>query len=237
MGRMTERLRNFFKFYGSKWRIAPKYPAPRYPLIVEPFAGSASYSTLHYDRRVLLCETDLEVAALWGWLIATPAKTIRALPVGLPEGLDLRTLDVPHGGRLLIRYNQRVGQSRCWTVSKWGSASGFWTKRIREQVARQADQIRHWRVWPGSLLDQDPATLPEATWFLDPPYQTQAKVYGDPPDFERLADWARRLRGQVIVCEAPGATWLPFRPLCETRAGPTGAGGGKASQELIWTND
>jgi hypothetical protein len=40
-------VRPFFSFFGSKWRVAPHYPAPERDLIIEPFAGSAGYSLRH----------------------------------------------------------------------------------------------------------------------------------------------------------------------------------------------
>jgi hypothetical protein len=32
-------LRPFFPYYGSKWSLAKRYPAPRYDRIIEPFAA------------------------------------------------------------------------------------------------------------------------------------------------------------------------------------------------------
>lgn len=229
-----------FKFYGSKNRIIRHYPAPQYPVIVEPFAGSASYALQYPDRDVLLAEIDPDVAALWAWLIQATEHDVRSLPIGLPAGLDIRTLDIPHGARLLIRYNQRVGRSRCWTTSKWGHLSGFWDAARRDRVARMAPRIKHWRVVARSMVGWMPRT--PATWFIDPPYQGQATVYGPAPDFSILADWCRRLPGQVIVCEAPMKNgelpgWLPFQQLTLARSGPAGKGDGHQQRpELIWTN-
>lgn len=236
---MPARIGPFFKYYGSKYRIAPKYPEPLHDCIVEPFAGSASYATLHAARQVILCETDAEVAALWSWLIATPGEEIAALPAGLPMGLDIRTLDVPAGAKLLIRQWQRVGHAKCWTVSKWGHLSGFWCERTRDRIAAQVESIRHWRVLAGSPLNFDGAS-PPATWFIDPPYQMQPTVYGNAAlDYAALGAWVRRLPGQAIVCEAPGADWLPFRQFTLARSGPGGAGNSHQifRQELIWTSE
>lgn len=230
-----KRLGPFFKYYGSKYRIAPKYPAPAYGTIVEPFAGSASYATLYADRQVILADTDPEVAALWRWLVSVSAADVRKLPVCLPVGLDLRTVDARPEAQLLMRYWQRVGMSKCWTVSKWGHMSGFWCAKTRDRVADQLSQIRHWRVLADDLTAWD--LTHEATWFIDPPYQTQATVYKNAaPDFERLGAWCRTRRGQVIVCEAPGATWLPFQHLCDATVGPGGGGNGRhRAPELVWT--
>ena len=39
-----------FAYYGAKHELARKYPRPRYPLIIEPFAGAAGYSC-HWAHR------------------------------------------------------------------------------------------------------------------------------------------------------------------------------------------
>lgn len=233
---MGKRLRPFFKYYGSKYRIAPKYPKPLHGMIVEPFAGSASYATLYADRQVILADTDPEVAALWRWLTQVPSADIRKLPAPLPHGLDIRTLPECEEAKLLIRYWQRVGMSKCWTVSKWGHMSGFWCAKTRDRIADQVEQIRHWRVLADDLTVWD--LQHEATWFVDPPYQTQATVYGNAaPDFAALGAWCQTRRGQVIVCEAPGATWLPFKHLTMAVVGPGAQGQShEARPELYWTN-
>lgn len=239
--------RSIFKFYGSKHRIIPHYPAPAYPLIVEPFAGSASYALRYPEHEVLLVEKDPEVAAVWKWLLeeASPAD-VRALPVDLPVGADLRALpqtrDLPLGAQLLIRYNQRVGMSKCWTVSSWGNRRGFWAAPDRDGIAERLPGLKHWQILEGSIVDA-PITGP-ATWFVDPPYEAQPTVYrNEAPDFPALGQWCREREGQVIVCEAPYPdgrypSWLPFRKLCDARVGPGGGGKSHAVRsELIWTND
>ena len=37
----SDRLKPFFTFYGSKWRVAPIYDSPMCEAIVEPFSGAA----------------------------------------------------------------------------------------------------------------------------------------------------------------------------------------------------
>jgi hypothetical protein len=234
---LTKRLGPFFKYYGSKYRIAPQYPAPKFRDIIEPFAGSASYSTLHASHQVILVERDPDISAVWKWLINADASAVRALPHSLPQGLDIRDLDVPHEAKLLIRQWQRVGHAKCWTISKWGHMSGFWCETTRDRIAAQVSAIRHWQVYECDITAYD--LQQAATWFLDPPYQTQATVYGgEGTNFQRLARWTHTRRGQVIVCEAPGADWLPFRHLTNATVGPSGSGKCHAKRaELIWTND
>lgn len=234
--------RSVFKYYGSKHRIIPHYPAPRHNLIVEPFAGSASYSLRYPGNDVLLCETDDEVAELWRGLLAASPSEVRDLPVNLEVGLDIRSLPIPLWAQYLIKYNQRVGMSKCWTVSSWGNRSGFWSAKDRDSLAERLPAIKHWQIFHGSIVDAPITGV--ATWFVDPPYEAQATVYKNAaPDFPALGQWCREREGQVIVCEAPHPdgrlpTWLPFRHLTYARVGPSGSGKSHAERsELIWTND
>jgi hypothetical protein len=84
----------------------------------------------------------------------------------------------------------------------------------------------------------------EATWFVDAPYQrtregwwSQGMGYGPgctsaDLDHGELAAWCRSRRGQVIVCEQAGASWLPFRPLSGSRCS-----NGRRRMEVVWTDD
>lgn len=236
------RLRPFFKYPGSKHTLAKRYPRPRYDVVVEPFAGSAQYSTLHYERQVLLIESDPEIAQLWHWLVTVDPDVVARLPVDLPHGEDIRTLGLPsRGAELLVRAWQRVGSNNCWTVSKWcGLNSGMWSARTRDAIASQVEKIRHWKVLH-LKFDPSLAGVPaeNATYFIDAPYQSIPDIYrSEPLDYRALASYCKRLKGQVIVCEAGGAKWLPFRFLAVARAGRTKQGGTRnLSVELLWMND
>jgi len=58
--------------------------------------------------------------------------------------------------------------------------------------------------------------------------------YGsDRIDFAHLGEWCRARQGQVIACEAQGATWLPFQPLASTKTTRKG----RRSAEAVWTTE
>jgi hypothetical protein len=57
-------IRPYFVYYGGKWRAAPRYPAPRHDVIVEPFAGSAGYALRYHERKIILVEKDAVLAEL-----------------------------------------------------------------------------------------------------------------------------------------------------------------------------
>jgi hypothetical protein len=119
-------------------------------------------------------------------------------------------------------------------VAMQGRTCVGWSEARRARVAEQMPKIRHWRVIHGSYQD---APDTEASWFVDPPYRGQPGshyIHGpDAIDYDDLAGWCRSRRGQVTVCEAEGATWLPFRPLGEIKSGPRK----RVSPEAVWTNE
>lgn len=106
-----------------------------------------------------------------------------------------------------------------------------WNEATRARIASQVDAIKHWRVIEG---DYNEAPDIEATWFVDPPYNNKAGSYyiHSDIDYPELGKWCQGLRGQVVVCENDGATWLPFRHFRNIKAGPAK----RVSAESIWTN-
>ncbi len=248
-----------FKYFGSKYRSSKYYPAPRYPLIIEPFAGGAGYSLRYREHNVLLCDIDREVIDLWAWLIAADPKEIAAMPVtGLVTGQDIRTLGLSDGAAQLMRRWQRTGHCSSWTISNittgesaWcaehgvgqaGGNTGMWHRNTRDYLVVAVEEIRHW-----SAVCESYENLPlvEATWFIDPPYDNTGKdglrggyKHGK-VDYSRLAEWCRSLPGQVIVCEQLGADWLPFRSSHEVSGirGKMRGQAGTRSQEVVWCSD
>ena len=231
------RLRPFFSYYGGKWRIAPKYPQPRFPVVIEPFAGSAGYSLRYPDRQIVLGEKSPVIAGTWKYLIRTPAQEILRLP-DIEEGQDVQDLPLPQEARWLIGWwLTRGATAPNRTLSAWGRnpeyAGQFWGERARQRIASQVDFIRHWKVWEGDYTRLGGT----ATWFVDPPYQIAGKHYKEQPTcFEALGSWCRSRRGQVMVCENEGASWLPFKPFLDAKANESKTGG-KVSKEAIWTNE
>ena len=47
-----------FYLHGRKGRAASTYPAPEYPLVIEPFAGSMGYSLHHRPPNAIGVERD-----------------------------------------------------------------------------------------------------------------------------------------------------------------------------------
>lgn len=237
---MTRRLAPWLSYYGTKYRIAPHYPRPEHDTIVEPFAGAASYASLYPDRRVVLCDLNEKLIAVWKFLIAATAEEILALPL-LKPGETLDDLRCHQEGVWLIGWwtcaaaqgEPRRKPSPFFTVAAPSNPAKFWSERCRARIARQVHRIDHWQA---HLCDYRAAPVSGAsTWFVDPPYQDKGKCYthgSDKLDFDALADWCRTRPGQVMVCENEGADWLPFERFLPS-VGPRG----RRSKEVLWCND
>ena len=224
----NHKLAVFFSYFGGKYMRAPKYPSPEYDLIVEPFCGAAGYSVRHHTKRVLLIDANEKVCGVWQYLIKTSAQEIRSLPL-LAPGEDVQTLHIPQEAKWLLGFWCNAGATA--PRRRLGRASnaraGAWGEFIRERLAQQVDHIRHWQVLHGDYTQAPDVT---ATWFIDPTYEKQGHHYPHRiRNFSALATWCRSRRGQVMVCESEGATWLPFKPVT-TVVGATH----RKTTEMLW---
>lgn len=237
---MTKRLRPFFSYFGSKYRIGARYPAPQYGTIVEPFAGGAGYATRYHDRHVRLVERDPLLAGLWRYLTTVSAAEILAIPdIGHDETTE--DLDICQEARWLVgfwvtRCASSPRKRPCAWMKDGTKPTSFWGPAVRERLAWQVEQIRHWRVTEGSY---DLCPPYEATWFVDPPYERLGKHYRfgtKSIDYGHLAAWCEARQGQVMVCENEGAQWLPFQPFHLAKGNarnPTGV----AKEALYYTEN
>jgi hypothetical protein len=224
-------LRPFFNYYGGKWRAANRYPPPRLPTIIEPFAGSAGYAVRHHERDVILIDTDHVVCGVWSYLIRASEAEILSLPIGIGHVDEVRG---PPEAKALVGFwmgrasaSPRLTPSAWMRTGKWDNL--FWSANIRNRIASQVGKIRHWKViWGTYGIAPD---VP-AMWFIDPPYQSACGRHYRHNDvnFPALAGWCRSRNGQVIVCEKTGADWLPFRHLATVQSAAKGY-----TAEAVWT--
>jgi len=228
-------LRPFFGYYGGKWRDTPKhYPSPVFDSIVEPFAGSAGYALRYPHLNVTLCEVDPILAGVWSFLVrARPSEILSIRDLHAHESVD--DLKICQEARWLVGFwlNRGVATPKK-TPSKWMRdrirPGSFWGQRVRETIATQLTSIRHWKIYNRSY--EDCPVSRAATWFVDPPYQEAGRYYrfgSNRIDYQSLARWCRSRKGQVIVCENLGATWLPFRTLADVKTVRS-----RRSQEVLW---
>ncbi len=232
-----------FYYYGGKAGVAARYPAPTFPVVVEPFAGGAGYSMHHLFKgnieRAVLVEKDARVAALWRRLLAMTPDEVMALPVP-PVGSD--TADFFY---MTTATSNGVARSKRMTV----------TKRMPELVEMQKRRVaRLLAVVSGrvEVIEGDYKMAPDivATWFIDPPYQPHAdkrtsRGTGSPQgmgyapgcdssslNFDALGRWCCFRRGQVLAVEQSGADWLPFVPLLAHQHDSLN----QRKVEVLWTN-
>ena len=232
-------LRPFFSFYGSKWVIARRYPAPAHPVLVEPFAGSASYAVRYPHLQVHLYDKDPVLVGVWDYLIHAKGEELLALP-DIAPGTSVDDYGLPQEARWLIGFWLNKGNAYpCRVPSRWmcqlAYARQFWGASIRSRLAAQVQYIRHWTVELAAYQEIENRT---ATWFVDPPYSARGHHYrhgNSGVDYDALGRWCRTRVGQAIVCEQEGPTWLPFRPLVDAKA-TTRGGRDRRSREVFWTH-
>lgn len=213
---------------------------------MEPFAGAAGYASRHHHKQVILVDLDPDVCAIWKWLIGASRRDVLSLPL---DATNPSTLDLPLGAKLLIgKWLSPMGDPKLLKKEITKSALQWvkthphvaWSQIIRSRIANQVECIKHWCVLQGDFSLASETVKEHATWFVDPPYIKEGKVYKKSSahiNFSALGDWCQSLPGQVIVCESKGADWLPFHPLASIhRADRTGNKKGKG-HEVVWLSD
>jgi 16S rRNA G966 N2-methylase RsmD len=229
-----------FYYFGSKHRLAALYPPPMHDTIIEPFAGSAGYSMRHLRnravRRVVLVEKDQRVVDTWQRLLRMTVA-------------DLRVLRVPEAGETTDDFlmmtaaasNAIAGCTRMTVTDRQPRAIRMMLRRMEPLLAVAREKVE---VVCGDYRD---APDVEATWFVDPPYSPSGRAsagtsrpqgagYGigrdaAALDYGELGEWCLARKGQRIVCEQEGATWLPFRHL---RGSQDSAG--RVAAEVVWAD-
>lgn len=181
---------------------------------------------------VHISDADESLIGLWRYLQSARPGDILMLPrmsAGQRLALDL---SVPERYLLaLYAAPSRVPTPRLRIGSRTKVTS--WSRgRIRSFRARTAKllpRIKHWTI---TCDDYRNVLNEKATWFIDPPYSGTYRGYENSRvDYRDLAEWCRSRHGQVIVCDAGEANWLPFRVLCTVKGF-----GNKTRIEKIWTS-
>lgn len=227
----AERMRPFFPYFGSKYRMARHYPEPVGHL-VEPFAGSACYATYFGVERATLLDLDPNIQAVWRFLLSATADDIWDLPDLPAEGDTTDGLD--SGPAALIGFwltkSAAPARRRGAYAARPEWRHLFWRPEVKERIATQLPRIQGWR-FDGADFEQAPTGAD--TYFIDPPYQRAGGRYQVRfTDYERLAAFAHRMPGRVIVCEGDGAAWMPFKPMGEFKTFASGS-----SPEMVYVHD
>lgn len=245
-----------FGYFGAKHGMARFYPPPRYDTVIEPFAGAAGYAC-YWARQglvkhAILIDKNPKVIALWRRLQTMTEADLFAIPYPIKGARTIEPLVAAASGQQGMAVLS--GKSRQITdrmVNSWPN--------LRKRLVACLPLITSWDIVQGDYAD---APSGPYTWFVDPPYTKRlgndgiSKSAGGAwyaggawnpgssfnfgseftGDYSQLAVWAKRRKGQVIVCEQEPADWLPFRPFRRQRNG-VGAGTGSTRTEVIWTNE
>jgi site-specific DNA-adenine methylase len=200
-----------FSYFGTKGKLVKHYPEPQYGSIIEPFAGAAAYSVRYFDRDIWINDLDPTIYRIWLWIRSATRTDIRGLPE-LEKGdklSDIKSLSADERALLGFAISQGVARPKN-TVTEWAAKKNN-VKLLKQKLARIAGRISHWTI---TNLGYPELDNERATWFVDPPYQhlgSHYKFSNKDMSFKHLGKWCLRRKGQLIVCEAEGADWLPFK--------------------------
>jgi hypothetical protein len=218
--------------------LARYYPTPKFNTIIEPFSGSAAYTCFHLlkdpELNAILCDKDDNVAEAWDFLLKCSEDDIINYPkpkIGeYAYDFLIKTCSVSNASSKCIKmkYTERIDE--VFEIQK---------RRILKFLnIRSRIIFKH-----GEYSDLENI---EGTWFIDPPYQvltTSNTPFSNGDgyskdcgtcniNFQKLANYCKERKGQVIVCEKEGANWLPF---VEFKKNKTSLN--KTYKEVFWLND
>lgn len=212
-------------YYGGKSKIAHLYPAPEHDLIVEPFAGSAAYAWLHrrrldngQRRDVWLNDLDPKTYSIWNFLTSADAYDIvrELVPDKVEPGMKVDDfIPAEHPGLTEIcRAEANQGTQGAKGVHNQITSMGAKCWKVRRKLLEVIPEVSNWRITNVNYLD---LANVNATWFIDPPYSNSAgsryRLGSNLIDYEQLGWWCLGRKGQIIVCENAGATWMDFTPI------------------------
>ena len=236
---MRKPLKPFFSYFGSKYFLAKHYPRPQHEVLIEPFAGSACYALHYHYKQVKLYDKYDAICGIWDYLIKAKKEEILDLPlIDFDKILDDYS-QIPQEAKWLIGF--WLAKARTVPTTKMSSYSterfeidraDSWNPATKRRIANQVEFIRHWTIEQKSYEDLDNI---QATWFIDPPYESEGKAYKESSkniDYNHLGEWCMGREGQVIVCESNKAKWLPFEPLKII----LNSGRGR-TEEVVWLNE
>lgn len=231
-------MRPFFSYYGAKFTGAKHYGAPRRSVVVEPFAGSACYSTYYSVENAILIDKCERICAIWDFLINASPLEIMGIPTRFEDDSEISKL--PYEQRMLVGF--WIGKGRAEparSLSSWyfkyrdEPSCMVWSLPVQIRIARQMPLIRNWQIINGSYTD---APNLDAHYHIDPPYigEPGRRYKEHRIDYLNLAAWVLSLRGTVDVCENQGASWLPFRPLYQVHSSRSRTHGA-VSKEVVYS--
>lgn len=230
-------MRPFFSYYGAKYQVAKHLGAPRHGLVIEPFAGSACYSTRWSVKKAKLYDLSENICMIWDFLINSRSRDIRSIPDYFECESQLENLS--KGAELLCRFWIAKGRAEPSSkLSPWymkyrnSTDCRVWGPAVKNRIIEQKPLISEWTI---DNLSYDKIPLTFGHWHVDPPYNNEpgSRYPHSDIDYEALSEWCKKLPGDVDVCENSGASWLEFSDLCEV-VSSRGRKSGHKSKESVW---
>ncbi len=221
-----------WSYYGRKTRVVKEYPPAMFNTIVEPFAGTATYSLYgdNWKKEVHLIDKYNVIINIWHYLQRASEQDILSLPdIACGESLNNHQY-------LCKEERQLIGFSICeGSVKPKATASskvGFNNWNVnKSKIAANLYKIKHWDIRCGEYDEFHDINSLTATWFIDPPYQIGGQYYARKfKDYDILAEYCKSRKGQIIVCENTKADWLPFKTLKDMQ------GQLHMTTEAVWIN-
>lgn len=216
-----------WSYYGRKRKIIKKYPKPIFDTIIEPFAGTASYSYEYWEKDIILVDAYDVICKIWKYLQRAKPNDILCLPeIENGEFFGDKYKWLCPEERWLIGFSINNGSQRPKHTAGRMNFNSWSRDKIR--IANDLYKIRHWKIIQG---DYSCIKNMEATWYIDPPYQFQKLYVHNNINYPELSSWCKSRSGQVMVCENSQSNWMDFRPLVSLSGQRT------KTMEVIWTNE
>lgn len=250
-------MKTFFSYYGSKYRLCQQgfYPKPKLGnMVIEPFAGSATYSVYHEPERAILIDKNPVIVGIWHYLINASERDILDLPNFQDElylghtsyalndiSEQYKALD--EGAKNLIGFWMGKAQTRPaqrltnWFV-KYHNKSGcmVWNEYVKDRIISQLPKIRKWQAILGdyNLAYHQSLDFKNQTYFIDPPYSSVAgkKYKHNKINYWHLQWWIKQNKySQIIACENQDLTcsWADFNQSTDSRNANN-----RVKKELVW---
>lgn len=246
-------MKPFFSYYGSKYRLCQQgfYPQPTTGnIVIEPFAGSATYSTYYEPEIAILIDKNPTIIGVWNYLISALETDILNLPTNLDDFESLLEMKnyFPNAAIDLIGF--WVGRGKTTPVhhvTKWwrqyhrDNCARVWNEYCKERIIKQLPKIRNWQAILGDydIADNLFIKFKNQTYFIDPPYSGLGgrKYQHNKINYQHLKTWIKRINSsnstnQIIACENQDLTyrWANFNKTAQA----FNMRGNK--QELMWVH-
>ena len=206
-----------FHYYGRKKAKLRYYPPPKYNTIIEPFAGSASYSMYYHHLNVTLCEKNEVIYNIWDYIInkATPRRILSFPILEIGESINLEKHNwLKQVEKDLIGFFLNAASSNPGRRPSPCKGYNRWNEKSRLQLSIDIKKVKHWKIYKNTY--ENLKNL-KATWFIDPPYQGNGgKTYkhgNKDIDYTELKKWCLDRKGEIIVCENEEGKWMKFKKL------------------------